>query len=104
MTADAHSQAMSDDHYQRYGPKHRKLRAKYKREVEAGTAFCWRCLKEGKPEEQAWIAPGTDWDLGHVNGSDSEERAPEHSFCNRRTMAHRPPRRRPTERHPGMIA
>jgi len=86
-----------------YDARHRRLRHKVKREVEAGQAYCWRCLEEGKTREQAWIAPGSEWDLGHDDRDRSVYRGAEHAFCNRRTKAHQPPRKRPTQPHPGVI-
>lgn len=53
--------------------------------------------------EEAWIAPGSDWDLGHDDRERDVYRGAEHQRCNRATMAHRPPRKRPAEQHPGLI-
>lgn len=86
-----------------YGREHRRLRRKVARQVEAGEAYCWRCLEEGKTKEQAWIPPGSDWHLGHDDRDRSIYRGAEHALCNVRTMAHRPPRKRPGEAHPGLI-
>ena len=50
--------------------------------VEAGIARCARC---GEP-----ITPGTEWDLGHIDGgSFGEFSGPEHGRCNRATATHR---------------
>lgn len=86
-----------------YGPEHRHLRRKVKREVEAGQAYCWRCLSEGKTREQAWIPPDSDWHLGHDDKDRSVYRGAEHVACNVAVMAHRAPRKRPVETHPGLI-
>jgi hypothetical protein len=85
-----------------YGAAHQKLRRKVARIVNQGNAYCWRCLSEGKSKEQAWIAPDSKWDLGHDDKDRSIYRGPEHRRCNRATKAHQPPRKRPSESHPGL--
>lgn len=86
-----------------YTYQHQKLRQKAAREVAAGLAYCWRCLSEGKSKQEAWISPDEDWDLGHDDRDRSVYRGPEHRRCNRATMSHRPPRKRPAEPHPGLL-
>jgi hypothetical protein len=63
----------------RYGPAHRRQRAALRPQVEAGLVLCARCGER--------IEPGSDWDLGHVDGS-AEYAGPEHQACNRATMTH----------------
>ena len=57
-----------------YGRHHKRLRAVWARQVEAGQVDCARC---GRP-----ISPGQLWDLDH-----SEDRSgylgPSHADCNR---------------------
>lgn len=86
-----------------YGHAHQQLRKKVAREVIAGTAYCWRCLSEGKTKEEAWIAPDGEWDLGHDDDDRSRYRGAEHRSCNRATGSRRPQRRRPADQHPGLI-
>jgi len=88
-----------------YGHAHQKLRRREARKVAAGLAHCWRCLSEGKSEEEAWIAPDADWDLGHDDKDRSIYRGPEHAACNRRTSSRRTflTRKRRAEKHPGLI-
>jgi hypothetical protein len=86
-----------------YDANHRRLRRKVKREVEAGQAYCWRCLSEGKTREQAFIPPGSQFHLGHDDHDRSIYRGAEHVACNVAVMAHRPPRERSSESHPGLI-
>lgn len=64
-----------------YGTAHQKLRAQVKRDVNAGTAYCWRCTRP--------ILPGTAWDLGHDDEDRTRYRGPEHARCNRATSSHR---------------
>ncbi|KMY23306.1 hypothetical protein ACU19_04865 [Actinobaculum suis] len=66
-----------------YDATHKRLRAQWARQVEAGGVCCARC---GGP-----ITPGTPWDLGHTDDRRGY-RGPEHSRCNRATMG----RERPT--------
>jgi DNA-directed RNA polymerase subunit RPC12/RpoP len=40
-----------------YGAAHQRKRAEYQKQVDAGTATCWRCGKA--------IRPGDDWHAGH---------------------------------------
>jgi len=86
-----------------YDHKHQKLRKREARKVEAGLAHCWRCLSEGKSKEEAWIEPGSAWDLGHDDKDRTMYRGPEHARCNRSTTSRRPSRKRPSETHPGLI-
>jgi hypothetical protein len=53
-----------------YGARHQAERAKAKRLVDAGLAYCWRC--------GGWIPPGTPFDLGHDDQDRSVYRGPEH--------------------------
>lgn len=64
-----------------YGRAHQELRKTWARKVEAGGVRCARC---GEP-----ITPGSEWDLGHVDGDRSRYSGPEHSACNRATSTHR---------------
>jgi hypothetical protein len=69
-------------HRQRYGKRHRALRERVAREVEAGTATCARC--------KGPILPGEPFDLGHVDGGSPVAYAgPEHRRCNRSTSSRR---------------
>lgn len=61
---------------QTYGHAHKKLRAKYAKEVAADQATCARC---GQP-----IRPDQPWDLGHDDARPGEYSGPEHQSCNRR--------------------
>lgn len=64
----------------KYGYKHRQMRARWKRQVEAGVVLCARC---GLPIE------ATDsWDLGHSDLVPGEHSGPEHRRCNRATLTH----------------
>ena len=60
-----------------YGAEHKRLRKRWQLEVDAGLVACARCGR--------WIAPGSLWDLGHVDGSRTEYAGPEHRRCNRAT-------------------
>lgn len=64
-----------------YGRAHQELRKTWALKVDAGGVLCARC---GDP-----IEPGSDWDLGHVDGDRSRYSGPEHSSCNRATSTHR---------------
>lgn len=68
-----------------YGARHQQLRKQWKPHVEAGEVACARCGRI--------IAPGTPWDLGHVDGDKSRYSGPEHARCNRATKAHEKARR-----------
>lgn len=70
-----------------YGYAHQRKRRQAKRQVDAGLAHCWRCIAEGKSKAEAWIEPGSEWDLGHDDQDRSVYRGPEHARCNRRSMA-----------------
>ena len=91
-----------------YGSRHQKLRAAWRRRVNAGSEFCARC--------HGWIAPEGEpcarcrkptreggkaghglcgWDLGHEDQDRSRYTGPEHACCNRRTAAHRLIRKAP---------
>src|SRR5690606_22191412 len=64
-----------------YGTEHQRLRRHLDKVVQAGNAYCWRCLKEGKSRSEAWIPPGP-WHLGHDDLDRSKYRGPEHVACN----------------------
>jgi hypothetical protein len=64
-----------------YGWKHQQERARVKRLVDAGQAFCARC--------GGWIEPGTPFDLDHALGRTSYL-GPSHSSCNRAEPNKRP--------------
>lgn len=85
------------------GHEHQQLRKRWAPKVATGTVCCWRCLANGKPELEALIAPDEEWDLGHDDRDRTVYRGPEHRLCNRGTAAHRPPRKRPAEPHPGLL-
>jgi hypothetical protein len=90
-----------------YGAAHQRARKRAARQIREGKAYCWRCLKEGRTTEEAFIPPDTppdQWDLGHDDKDRSITRGPEHMTCNRSTGSRRPKRRRPTQQHPGLIA
>ena len=65
----------------KYGSAHQKLRARTKRDVAAGHAYCWRCTKH--------IPPGSAWDLGHDDNDPTKYMGPEHVACNRATSTHK---------------
>lgn len=60
-----------------YGAAHQRKRAKVKRTVDSGDAYCWRC--------GGWLDPTQPWDLGHDDHDRSIYRGPEHIACNRAT-------------------
>lgn len=62
-----------------YGGVHQALRKRWAHLVESGQVCCARC---GLP-----IAPGSSWDLGHVDGDRSRYAGPEHRRCNRHAGA-----------------
>jgi hypothetical protein len=64
-----------------YGARHKALRAKAKRLVDAGRAWCWRCGR--------WIDPTQPWDMGHDDYDRRRYRGPEHIRCNRSTATRR---------------
>jgi hypothetical protein len=71
-----------------YGKAHKKLRARFQRQMNAGKLFfCWRptCPRPDEP-----VNP-RDWDLGHVDPELRPQfgtRWPEHPSCNRATVTH----------------
>jgi hypothetical protein len=87
-----------------YDPRHRSLRKQWAPKVAAGTVRCARgaACKFAVDGVAAFIKPGDPWDLGHDDKDRSRYSGPEHAACNRATMAHRPPRNRPPEQHPGL--
>lgn len=91
-----------------YGGEHRRLRAQWAPKVAAGTVRCARgaaCKQAELIDEQlvgGLIDPASTWDLGHDDRDRGRYLGPEHAECNRATMSHRPPRRRPDEPHPGL--
>jgi len=68
-------------HNDLYGWPHRRLRARVKRDVEAGLAFCARCLRP--------IAPWEPWDLDHDDADRTKYLGPSHRRCNRGAPARR---------------
>lgn len=74
-----------------YGAQHKRLRKQLKPIVEAGQAFCWRCIANGKTPQQARINPNEPWDLGHDDDDRTRYRGPEHQACNRNTAKPKPP-------------
>jgi hypothetical protein len=69
------------EHAKLYDAKHKRLRAEFARLVDRGGVRCWRCGD--------LIAPGSLWDLGHVDGNPGAYRGPEHRRCNRATSGRR---------------
>jgi len=67
----------------RYGRPHRRVRARWAPQVEAGLVSCSPCLLP--------IRAGEPWDLDHVEGTRDQYYGPSHSACNRATAG--PPRR-----------
>ena len=64
-----------------YGTRHKKLRVKVKREVDAGHAYCWRCGRH--------IPPGSDFHLGHDDDDPNAYMGAEHPACNLATARHK---------------
>jgi hypothetical protein len=87
-----------------YGRDHRRKRAREARRVATGTVRCARGAqcKYAVDGIAGLIAADAEWDLGHVDGDPTRYAGPEHAECNRATSSHRPPRKRPTEAHPGL--
>jgi hypothetical protein len=73
---------------QGYGWRHQQERERWRPEVEAGLADCWRCVKP--------IRPWEPWDLGHDDDDPTKQtyRGPEHRGCNRRAGGEKAARRR----------
>ena len=65
-----------------YGHRHKELRALWDPIVRMGGVSCAKC---GLLITWLRDVPGHGWDLGHVPGSRTEYRGPEHSECNRDT-------------------
>lgn len=74
-----------------YRYRHQQERKRWAREVEAGTAYCWRC--------GIWLPPGQPWDLGHDDRDPTVYRGPECRPCNRGTAAVRGNKARARQRH-----
>ncbi|MGL5911768.1 MAG: hypothetical protein ACRCZP_17330, partial [Phycicoccus sp.] len=68
-----------------YGSAHQRARRSWAARVAGGGVDCARC---GQP-----IAPGTPWDLGHVDGDRTRYAGPEHQACNRATAGRFSPSR-----------
>jgi len=66
----------------KYGARHKALRAGWTRKVAGGAVVCARC---GRP-----IVPGEPWDLGHDDYNPYRWTGPEHRRCNRATAKKRP--------------
>lgn len=81
-----------------YGGEHQRLRARWAPQVAAGKAWCHALICKMPAR---WIAPGTDWDLGHTAARDSWT-GPEHASCNRGEGAARGNRAR-SGRQPGPV-
>lgn len=64
-----------------YGSAHQRLRKWWTPRVERGEVDCARCGR--------WIAPGSEWDLGHDDHDRSRYSGPEHQACNRATSGRR---------------
>lgn len=87
-----------------YGIEHQAERDAWAPIVAAGGVVCRRAPFGYCLEDDAVIAPGSDWDLGHPDHQVPAAKAPEHVRCNRSTMTHRPPARRPAELHPAVAS
>lgn len=57
-----------------YGAAHVRLRAVWRRRINAGGVTCWRCGGE--------IPPGSSFHLGHDDDDRGVYRGPEHPWCN----------------------
>jgi len=85
------------------------LRDWWERKVSTGTIRCARgagCKHAETVDGRlvgGLILPGQAWDLGHDDRNRSSYTGPEHAECNRSTHGRGGSRRRPAERHPGMI-
>jgi hypothetical protein len=78
-----------------YGKAHRKTRARYRSIVEAGDAYCARCLVAIAPPGETCPRCGREvakgpptpgycgWDMGHDDDDREIYTGPEHSCCNR---------------------
>lgn len=60
---------------EKYGARHKALRAGWARKVAGGGVLCARCGR--------LIERGTPWDLGHVDHDPFRWQGPEHRGCNR---------------------
>lgn len=89
-----------------YDANHRHRRRIEARRVATGTVRCARGAdcRRAEDGQGGLIDPGEAWDLGHVDGDPTRYSGPEHAACNRATKSHQPPRRRPREPHPGLLA
>lgn len=79
-----------------YGWEHQKLRARWRRDADAGRAVCARCGGYIAPKGDACPRCGKTscrWDLGHVDQDRTAYQGVEHACCNRATAAHRKARR-----------
>ena len=61
--------------FDKYGARHKALRAGWARKVAGGGVLCARC---GRP-----IEPDEPFDLGHVDGDPFRYQGAEHRRCNR---------------------
>ena len=70
---------------ERYGPAHKRERARLAPTVEHGEAYCAQpiCIKPNR-----WIQPGTPWCLGH-NDTGTAWIGPVHYACNHQDAAKR---------------
>ncbi len=61
-----------------YGEEHKRIRAQYAKEVEAGHGWCCEivCVMSSR-----WIPPGSKWHLAHTPDK-TAYRGPAHSLCN----------------------
>ncbi len=72
--ADATTPAAQARRRQYDSPEHRAARAKIKRQIAAGTAYCWRCGN--------WLPPGTKAHVGHDDHDRTIVRGAECEGCN----------------------